>query len=90
MAERVAANVALGGVVRAWRAQVGVSQEELALRSRIDRKHMGTLERGEAQPTLATLDRLLDATGMSFAELAALVEREQVAAAGDVGAGEGA
>lgn len=77
MAERLPANVALGRVVRRWRVERGISQEELGFRSDLHRTFVGQMERAEKQPTLATIEKLLEGTGMGLAELAQLVEWEQ-------------
>lgn len=53
--------VAFGKAVRAKRAGQGVSQEELALRSGIDRSYLGAIERGEQNAGLLHLVRIADA-----------------------------
>jgi transcriptional regulator with XRE-family HTH domain len=78
VAEKLSLNVAVGRAVRRWRAQHRVSQEELGLRCGIDRTYIGHIERAEKQPTLGTIEKLLEGTGMTFSEMAELAEREQV------------
>jgi transcriptional regulator with XRE-family HTH domain len=53
--------VALGGAIRALRQEIGMSQEDLALRSGIDRSHMGRIERGERNVTILNLVRIAKA-----------------------------
>lgn len=56
---------AFGQVVRETRVALGVSQEDLALRSNLERAHVGRIERGENQPTLWVILKL--AEGLSIA-----------------------
>jgi DNA-binding XRE family transcriptional regulator len=51
---------AFGQVVRALRLEAGVSQEELAHRSNLERAHLGRIERGENQPTLWVVLKLAE------------------------------
>ena len=44
---------AFGVAVRAMRTSQGVAQEALAHRAKVERSHMGKIERGEHMPTLA-------------------------------------
>ena len=41
---------AFGAVIRKYRTEMGVSQEELGLLAQIERSHMGKIERGQHQP----------------------------------------
>lgn len=50
--------VRLGQTVRARRADLGLSQEELAHLSGIDRSHMGKIERGERNVTILNIERV--------------------------------
>ena len=47
----------------------GLSQEDVAGITEIDRGYVGRLERGEANPTLMMLVRLANAFGVSLSEL---------------------
>lgn len=49
---------ALGKLISTLRAEIGLSQERLALDAGIDRTRLGEIERGEANPTLDTLDKI--------------------------------
>ncbi|MEX1142302.1 MAG: helix-turn-helix transcriptional regulator [Thermoleophilaceae bacterium] len=54
---------ALGDVLREVRAERGLSQEELGLRTGVHRNYVGGIERGERSPTVvvvATLAEELD------------------------------
>ncbi|NHZ38649.1 helix-turn-helix domain-containing protein [Massilia aquatica] len=61
--------VAFGAAVRAARRNGGVSQEELAHLSGIDRSYLGAIERGEQNAGLLHLVRIADALNMTLAEL---------------------
>jgi transcriptional regulator with XRE-family HTH domain len=57
--------IAFGNVLRAARAQAGVSQEALGLSCDMDRTYVSLLERGERQPTLSTLFALSRQLGVA-------------------------
>ena len=59
-----ALRVALGQTVRALRSAAGYSQEGFADAVGVHRTYMGTLERGDGNPTLETLE--LIATGLQI------------------------
>ena len=61
--------VAFGEVVRGARAEMGMSQEELAHRAGIDRSYMSSIERGGQNVGLISAARIAQAMGMSLAEL---------------------
>lgn len=63
--------VAFGDAVRATRTAAGVSQEELAHRSGIDRSYIGAIERGEQNAGLLHLTRIADALQVPLADLMA-------------------
>jgi transcriptional regulator with XRE-family HTH domain len=50
-----------------------LSQERLANEANLERRYVGAIERGEENPTIATLDRLADALGVHVSEF--FVER---------------
>lgn len=64
-----------GEVVRRLRYERGYSQAGLAQASRIDRAHMGEIERGEVTVTIATARKIAGALGMTLAELFGELER---------------
>lgn len=61
--------VAFGNAVRAARTTAGISQEELAHLSGIDRSYLGAIERGEQNAGLLHLSRISDALGVKLAAL---------------------
>lgn len=64
-----------GVVLQKHRAALGLSQEELAFRARVDRTFVSRLERGLRQPTITTLFNLSDAMGVAAATLILDTER---------------
>ena len=64
-----------GVTVRAVRQQNGISQEELALRTGLDRSYVGQVERGERNLTLENIYKLADGLGVPPASL--LIELNQ-------------
>jgi transcriptional regulator with XRE-family HTH domain len=60
---------ALGHAIRLARKERGLSQEDLAHESGIDRSYCGAIERGERSIGVQLLARLAAALGMSIAEL---------------------
>lgn len=67
--------LAFGKAVRAARVEQGIAQEELAALARIERSHMGKIERGEHMPTLALILKIATALRISAAELMVATER---------------
>jgi transcriptional regulator with XRE-family HTH domain len=67
--------VAFGKAVREFRMGMGVSQEDLADRTKIHRTYIGGIERGERNPTLTMIVRLAEALGASPHELLAKAEK---------------
>lgn len=65
---------AFGDAVRAARTRHGIAQETLALQARIERSHVGKIERGAHMPTLSVVLKIARALGMSSAELVAAAE----------------
>lgn len=55
-------------IVKARTAK-GMSQENLATESGIDRSHMGFIEQGRRKPTLSTLHKITRALGTSLEQL---------------------
>lgn len=60
---------AFGEALRQMRVSRGISQQELALESELDRTYISLLERGLRQPTITTLMGLSDALGIDPALL---------------------
>ncbi len=66
--------VALGAAIRRCRLVKGVSQEELAHRSAIDRSYMSSIERGGQNPGIVSIVRIARAMDLTMTELMAEAE----------------
>lgn len=53
--------IQFGQLVRKYRKERNMSQEQLALRCNMDRSYLGRIERGEVNPTLEKIYELADA-----------------------------
>ena len=62
-------NVRFGIRMRELRARYDISQEQLALKSELNRTYIGDIERGEKAPTLVTLSKIANGLGISLKEL---------------------
>lgn len=51
-------HLAFGRAIREIRHELGISQEELALRADIQRSYLGGIERGERNPSLANIVKI--------------------------------
>ncbi len=67
--------VAFGAAVRWRRAEIRLSQEQLAERSGLHRTYVSGVERGERNLGLVNVYRLARALGISGSELLAAAER---------------
>jgi len=65
---------AFGEHLRQFRHNTGLSQEQLALNSGLDRTYISLLERGLRQPTLTTLFTLASSLGIKPSSLVQSVE----------------
>lgn len=65
---------AFGYVLRNLRKTKGLSQEELAYRSGLDRTYISLLERGLRQPSLSSILQLSNPLGVSSSEMVSQVE----------------
>ncbi|MEU2612150.1 helix-turn-helix transcriptional regulator [Micromonospora sp. NPDC007271] len=63
-----------GLAVRRARTEKGISQEQLAALSGLDRTYVSGLERGKRNPTLATQERLAAALDVRIADLVRTAE----------------
>ena len=61
--------VALGQAISSIRKSQGVSQEELAHRSEIDRSYMSAIERGTQNPGVMMMVKIAKAMGVPVSEL---------------------
>ena len=64
----------LGAAIRRIRREAGISQEELAHRSSIDRSYMSSIERGRQNPGFISVIRICRAMGVTATELMAEAE----------------
>ncbi|MEC4814707.1 MAG: helix-turn-helix transcriptional regulator [Scytonema sp. PMC 1069.18] len=67
---------ALGRLVKQHRVNVGISQEELALRAHLDRTYVSGVERGVRNPSLTALVSLASGLGITVSELLEGLEAE--------------
>jgi transcriptional regulator with XRE-family HTH domain len=67
--------VSFGLTLRQLRKARRWSQEILAENAGLNRSYIGEVERGEAVPSLLTVEKLARATGLSMADLLAHCER---------------
>lgn len=58
-----------GERLRQLRKERGLSQEELALRSELDRSYVGGVERGDRNVSLINIHRIAQALGIEPSEL---------------------
>ena len=58
-----------GQAVREARIAAGLTQEELADRSGLDRSYIGGVERGERNPTLTVIEKIAEGFDITLAEL---------------------
>lgn len=66
----------LGRVIRFERERRQLSQEALSELAGMNRSFVGEIERGEATPTIVTLQKLADALGLKLSELIKRYEEE--------------
>jgi len=67
-----ASGIDVGGRLKTARQARGLSQRELALRAGVTNGMISMIEQNKHSPSVATLNRLIDALGLSFAEFFAL------------------
>lgn len=58
-----------GDAVRRARTAAGLTQEELADRSGLDRSYIGGVERGDRNPSLSVIEKIAQGLGVTLAEL---------------------
>ena len=66
---------AFGQVLKDLRTERGLSQQQLALDSELDRTYISLLERGLRQPTLSTIFQLAEVLKFSASDIVARVEK---------------
>lgn len=67
-------HAALGEAIRQLRTSAGLSQEQLAERAETDFTAVGSVERGQRNPSYSTLLRLAAGLGTSLSTIAALAD----------------
>jgi transcriptional regulator with XRE-family HTH domain len=78
VSQRTASAGAFGRVMKEVRVARGLSQEEAGLRADVGRRFYGELERGEANPTFATILKVSRGLEIAAAELVARAEAHLV------------
>jgi transcriptional regulator with XRE-family HTH domain len=66
---------AFGQVLKDLRTERGLSQQQLALDSELDRTYISLLERGLRQPTLSTIFQLAEVLKFSPSDVVVRVEK---------------
>jgi DNA-binding XRE family transcriptional regulator len=67
---------ALGQVIYSLRKERSISQEQLALDAEVDRTRLGEIERGEANPTIDTLNKIAYTLGQTLGSV--IIEAEEL------------
>lgn len=75
MEVRSSRHAAWGLALRELRTEAGYSQDRLALDAQVNRQFLGGIERGENNPSLATLFKLADVIGVSLTTIATRAEQ---------------
>jgi transcriptional regulator with XRE-family HTH domain len=76
MTHKVSDLMLLGIVIRAFRLQRGISQENLAELAALHRTYIGSVERGERNPSFQSLSRILNALGVSWTEFGQAIDQK--------------
>jgi transcriptional regulator with XRE-family HTH domain len=71
----VSIQVAFGQALRARRHVAGLSQEDLADKAGLHRTYVGSVERGERNPSLINIRRLAEAVEVTASDLLADAEK---------------
>jgi transcriptional regulator with XRE-family HTH domain len=61
--------IKFGNRVRERRSELGLSQEELAMRAGVHRTYIGMIERAEKNITLTNIEKIANALELSVAEI---------------------
>jgi transcriptional regulator with XRE-family HTH domain len=71
-----ATSAIIARILRNYRSQMDVSQERLARLARVDRTYVGKVERGNVNPTIYLMNRLLRAIGVTWKDFGETLDRE--------------
>ena len=66
----------MGAVIRRLRKERGLSQEDVAFESGVDRSFLSHIERGLQQPSISILFRIADVLGTPASTILAEAEKE--------------
>ena len=58
----------IGSRIKELRNSLGLSQEKLALKADIDRTYLAGVEQGKRNPSIKSLEKIVEALGVSFGE----------------------
>lgn len=58
----------IGSRIKELRNSLGLSQEKLALKADIDRTYLAGIEQGKRNPSIKSLEKIVEALGVSFSE----------------------
>lgn len=64
--------------IKQLRKRFGISQESLSLSASLDARYINKLENGKFNLTVPTLDRIIEAFGMSYKDFFEFEEKESV------------
>lgn len=67
---------AFGNLVKQYRTNLGISQEELGFRANLDRTYISGIERGVRNPSLTALVSLAGGLGINVSELLTNLEAQ--------------
>ena len=70
-------NIAFGKALRKLRLANGLTQEQLGFEAGLRRTHISSLELGEKEPSLKTIQKLSTAFGLPLSKLITEVEKIQ-------------
>ena len=58
----------VGSRIKELRGESGISQEKLALKAEVDRTYLAGVELGKRNPTVTSLEKIINALGVTFEE----------------------
>lgn len=60
--------IEIGRRIKIYRKKIRMSQENLAEECELDRSYLGSVERGERNVTILTLERIIKVLGVTYKE----------------------